>query len=389
MATITARAPASAPAEPGATRHLPELDLLRAVSLLAVAFIHAASWVPGQDAPAQRGPYAAAIVLARFCVPAFLLASGLALSRAGARRPDAGTFLGRRALRTLAPWLAWMPVFAVLDVVTGKVAATPRDLLVWLAYGPGHLYFLLLVAQLSLLVPLLPSRRGRLAALAAAAVALQLVLGALRTHAPLPSGPLAWPWTNLPQMEAPFWAGWFLLGWVAGAWYERLSALSRLWPLALLLTLLGGVLVLAEASIVPQDQWRQGTYSFLWPSRLPATLAVVALLLWLGRELASHAGRAWTPVRALSQRSLGVYVIHVGALEALAHTALVRLPPLARLTVLLVGSVAIAYALTVALARTGAGALALGERPPVRSRPSAAGSGAGSARRRQARSAGR
>ena len=364
----------AAAARPDAARRLPEVDLLRATALLAVVFIHAASWIPGQDAPVQRGPYAAAIALARFCVPALVLASGFALHRAYGRPPDAGAFLRRRALRTVVPWLAWVPVYAAVDLLYGKLSAAPRDLAVWLAYGPGHLYFLILVAQLALLLPFLPVRRGRLALLTAAALALQLVLGGLRSYGPLPSGPAAWPFTYLPQMEGAFWAGWFLLGCLLSACYDRFSALSRLWPAALVLAVLGGVAVLAEAAALPGDQWRQGTYAFLWPSRLPATLAVTALLLWAGPGLALRIGeRLWTPVRALSQRSLGVYVIHVGALEMLAHSPLLGLPPAARLAALMAGSLGIAWVLAAALARTGPGALALGERSGLRLRPSGAG----------------
>ncbi len=376
MQAIAPRASSDAPATArrrSTDRRLPELDLLRASALLAVVFIHAASWIPGQDAPAQRGPYAAAILLARFCVPAFVLASGFALHRAYGRPPDAVAFLRRRSLRTLVPWLAWVPLYALADVLYGKLSANPHDLAVWLAYGPGHLYFLVLIAELAVLLPFLPAGRGRLALVASAMVALQLGLGVARTYAPLPCGPLAWPFTYVPQMEAPFWVGWFLLGCLLSACYERFRALSRLWPLALGLAVLGGALLLLEATLVPADPWRQGTYAFLWPSRLPATLAVVALVLWLGREIAPAAGPLWKPVQALSRRSLGVYVIHVGVLDALGRTPLGQLRAAARLTVLLVGSLAIAYVVAELLSRTAAGALALGEASrPVRLRPTGA-----------------
>lgn len=361
---------------PQPARRLPELDLLRSVALLAVVFIHAASWISGQDAPAQRGPYEAATALARFCVPALILASGFALHHAYGRPADARAFLSRRVLRTLVPWLAWVPVYAAVDLAFGKVSLDPRSLVVWLAYGPGHLYFLVLVVQLAVLLPFLPVDRLRLAAVAAAALALQLALDTVRTYGSLPvDGALAWPITFVPQMEAPFWVGWFVLGCLASACYDRLRTLSWLWPVALGLAAAGGLVVLVEAAVVPGDQWRQGTYAFLWPSFVLLTLPLVALLLWLGHELAPRAGRLWGPVEALSQRSLGVYVIHVGVIEAIGHTPLVGLPAPLRLVVLLGGSLVIAYALTAALARTGAGALALGEvgRRPVRLRASGAG----------------
>jgi probable poly-beta-1,6-N-acetyl-D-glucosamine export protein len=373
-ATIDSPGPAPA-ARSRADRRLPELDLLRAAALLAVVFIHAASWIPGGDASPQAGPYAAAIALARFCVPALVLASGFALHRAYGRPANAREFLRRRALRILVPWLVWVPVYAAVDLVAGKVKANPHDLAVWLAYGPGHLYFLLLVAQLAPLLPFLPADRRRLALLAGAAVAVQLALDVVRTYATLPTdGAIAWPVTFVAHMEAPFWIGWFLLGCLLSAGYEGFRAGSTLWPVALGVAVLGGGAVLAEATMVPGDQWRQGTDAFLWPSRLPATLGVVALLLWAGRDLAAGAGPLWRPVRSLSQRSLGVYVIHVAVLEGLAHTPLVGLPAPARLTVLLLGSLGIAWVLAVLLARTAAGALALGELPrPVRMRSPAAG----------------
>lgn len=380
QATATARATTDARRRPPEARarqdrRLPELDLLRAVALLAVVFIHAASWIPGGDAAAQTDPYAAAIALARFCVPALVLASGFALHRAYGRPPDAREFLRRRALRILVPWAAWVPVYAAIDLAAGKVDANPHDLAVWLAYGPGHLYFLLLVAQLAPLLPFLPASRKRLAVVAGAALAAQLALDVARTYAPLPAGSaVAWPVTFVAHMEAPFWMGWFLLGCLLSACYDGFREHARWWPAALGLTVLGGVAVLAEATLVPGDQWRQGTDAFLWPSRLPATLAVVALLLWVGRGLAEHAGPLWRPVRSLSQRSLGVYVIHVGVLEGLARTPLVSLPAPARLAVLLTGSLGIAWLLAAALARTGAGKLALGELPrPVRLSTSGAG----------------
>lgn len=361
LAIATAR-PRPASARTAPRERFLELDLLRAFSVAAVVFIHAGSWIHGQDAPAQSGLDAAAITLARFCVPALIFASGLVSFRSARRSSSTGDFLRRRWLRTLVPWLAWTPVYAVADVLLGKVALDPHDLLVWLAYGAGHLYFLVLIAQLALLLPLLVRADVRLlVAIAAGAMALQLALGIVHTYGPVPNGALAWPLTYLPQMEAPFWAGWFLLGCAAGAGYERLRGMSWLWPGALIVTVAASLAVLAEAYAVPGDQWRQGTYAFLWPSRLPQVLALTAVLLWLGRDLAPRLRWLWAPVTAISQRSLGVYVLHVLALELLARSLLGSLPPAPRLVALGLGSLVAGYAATVLLARTRVGALALGE----------------------------
>src|SRR2546430_2163528 len=125
---------------------LPEIDLLRAVSLLAVVFIHTTAWFVTADVPATSGALPAATLFARFCVPAFIFCSGLALYRAYGRPAQPGPFLRRRWLRTLLPWAAWIPVLALNDIVNGGVPADPTALTAWLAFRPGPLYFLLLGA---------------------------------------------------------------------------------------------------------------------------------------------------------------------------------------------------------------------------------------------------
>ncbi|HEX6511560.1 MAG TPA: acyltransferase family protein, partial [Chloroflexota bacterium] len=86
-------------------RRLPELDLLRAVALVAVAVIHAAAWLTPAEAAPSAGALAAVSSLARFCVPAFVFASGFALFHGHRERQVvAGSFLRRRWLRVLVPW---------------------------------------------------------------------------------------------------------------------------------------------------------------------------------------------------------------------------------------------------------------------------------------------
>src|SRR5579875_1521651 len=358
------------PAEPAPLRRqrLPELDLLRAIALLAVIFIHAGSWLSGADAPPGHGPMAAAIAMARFCVPTFLFASGLALYRSYGRPADPVRFLERRWLRILVPWMVWAPIYAVADMLLGQLSPDPRDVAVWFAYGGGHLYFLLLIAQLSLLLPALPTCRRWLVGLAALVLAAQLALDALHTYGPPASGALAWPYTYLTPVEAPFWAGWFLLGCLAGWAYDRhLTRLAWLWPLSLAATVASSVAVLMEGRAVPEDWWRQGTNAFLWPAVVLQGFTVALTLLWGGRRLAGVVSAAWLwrPVRGLSQHSLGVYVIHVLLLNLLG-ILIGDWPPVVRIAGLLAGSLGLAYLATRGLATTRPGALAVGEqRSPV------------------------
>ena len=340
---------------------LPEIDLLRAVSLLAVVFIHTTAWFVAADVPATSGALPAATLFARFCVPAFIFCSGLALYRAYGRPDEPARFLRRRWARTLLPWVAWIPLLALYDLVNGGLQTDAGDLRVWLAYGPGHLYFLFLVAQLYLLILVMPRSRRGLLVFTSVALALQLALGVLHTYGPEPPGFWAWPLTHLPQMEAPFWAGYFCLGCLVGAEYQRLRSWSHLWPIGLALVPPAVLLVLAESRLVPDDSWRHGLYSFLWPSQLPATLVSAAALLWGGRHLAAAVGRVWAPVTALSRHSLGVYLLQVPVVTVLGNQTAHGWAPTPRFLLLFAGSIAISYLLVELLTRHRLGALSVGE----------------------------
>src|SRR5690348_15605298 len=100
---------------------LQELDLLRALALLGVLVIHAAAWSAPVAASPTSGAIPALSDLARCSIPVFILASGFAL-RLTSRRPrrarDGGgegeavtaRYLGRRAQRTLVPWVIWAAI---------------------------------------------------------------------------------------------------------------------------------------------------------------------------------------------------------------------------------------------------------------------------------------
>jgi peptidoglycan/LPS O-acetylase OafA/YrhL len=326
-------------------QRLPEADLLRAGALLGVGVIHAGAWITPADAPPGTSAMAAASELARFCVPAFVFASGFLLFHSYGQRPfKRAEFLKRRWLRVLLPWACCVPLFLLLDAGRGDPALRPDAVGGWLASGPGHLYFLLLVAQLYLLFLVLPRDHVRLRWVTAGLVALQLGLMAWRSY----GSPAAHGYE-----EAPFWMGTFALGCLASAEWQRLARLWRLWPVGLALCALSGALVLAEGQAISAAH--EGSLAYLWPSRLPQTVVWSVTLLWLGRALASR-----PLVGELSRHSLGIYLLHPVFLDALGPRTSV-LPPAVRAPLLLAASFAAAYAAVRLLALRRGTALAIGE----------------------------
>jgi len=349
-----------------AQERLWELDLLRAMALIGVLVIHAAAWSAPVAAPPTSDPLAALADLARCAVPAFVLASGLALRARSAgtqsTRGSAQSFLARRWRRTLVPWVMWAPVFVAVGLSSGSLALSPERLGPWLAYGGGHLYFLLLMAQLYLVFLCLPRGRRALAVAAAAAVALQVALGALHTYGPAPVGPLEWIAGRASYWEAPYYAGYFLTGALLADLWPDLRQHPRLWLGAVAAAAIAGVLWLTTTLTIPPAPLAHGAYAFLWPGRMPLVIAGCVLVLAAGGPLAhlvspGLAGAAtW-----LGSRSLGVYVTHPLALVVAGPAIASSLPRWPRVLALVAVSLAFGCTAVVGLARTRAGAAALGE----------------------------
>jgi uncharacterized membrane protein len=198
------------------------------VAALAVIVVHASYW-PLQSRGVDRAVWGSVTLLARFCVPAFVLLTGLVLGFRYTGERLGGAFLLRRARRSLVPWLIWAPLFCLADLLwIGSVSPTASSLGDFFSGGAGHLYFLLLVPQLYVLLLLWPARRRPLLLLTAAALLLQVGLSLVRLYVPLGSGVVANVVLNHGYELFPFWIGFFALGVLSGRWLAARRGAHRL-----------------------------------------------------------------------------------------------------------------------------------------------------------------
>ncbi len=295
----------------GQPRRSGAADLIRAVAVVLVVLIHAASWA---NPSGEGGPfYSDLMLLARVALPLFVILSGYLLGRSWLVRGADQRFWWRRIRRTLLPWTAWAVVYFWATVGLTGMSPDPARTWGWWAGGAGHLYFLLLIPQLYLLMLLWP-RGGRRATVALAACLLIQVGLQLTRVMVAPASPVGAVLLNYGFEFGPLWIGYFALGlWAA----PRLRELR--WPLwggavtwcAVLLS--SALLLVDPLGLVARSwgPWVGGTGGFLRPSLLPLSVSLWLGLWWAApRLLNPRRGQLGRGVESVSRHALGIYIIH-------------------------------------------------------------------------------
>jgi surface polysaccharide O-acyltransferase-like enzyme len=296
---------ASVPARPA---RLQSAVALRALATVFVVVIHTTHWPPSNPLFDNLD------TVARFAVPAFMLLTGVLLSyQYGGSPVRAGDFLRRRFSRSLVPWVAWAPVYALFGWF---FSTDPEHNVVgvvnFLIYGAGHLWFLLLIPQMYLVYLMWPRRH--LWWWAAAAMAVQTALCVYRLYGPMPIGfDQFFLWHGFQLL--PFWIGYFAVGVAAGrSLVSRGEPAEVRWPAvagaAALVAASGWLMIALTYGGAPHGDFQIGTGAFLLPQEPIFVLAVAALVWLVGRPLLGVGGYLAATITLLSDNSLGVYILH-------------------------------------------------------------------------------
>lgn len=324
------------------------VSLLMGVTILMVVVTHAAG--RGQIALIEwRTSYQSAADLARdptnslaywilmvirqltsFAVPAFLFCSGFFVSYA-ARGPQ-GRFTWKmvraRLIDILVPYLIWSLLWFVLDALEGATH-TPLDYVSQLLTGQadgGSYYFIPLLCQFYLLSPLIvPLAKSRPRGLLIVAGLLQLAnVVMVYLYAFGATVPAALSWTTNLWLIFP-WAIFFATGLVSGLHLDRF----RPWLNRHKRRLLGGLAVLAVACVIePEVIYRvTGRDVRLVPIAISTILyTIVFLLVFLAFDRA-RLPRS-TELTKLGNRSYGIYLTHLKAMEYMTRFIHVAAPAL-------------------------------------------------------------
>lgn len=317
-----AAAPPAAPA-PG---RLVEADLLRTLAMLSIVVIHAVAWF-SLAGPGAAAFYPALNAAMRWGVPLFAGLTGYVLVASQRGRPlPRLAFARARARRIVVPFVAWVAVYLVCALTFTPVdAGSWSDLpgLVWNGRVAGHLYFLPVVLQLSLVFAVLPRTRRGVALLCAVAVPLEVVLLCLRAFAPPLGGRLAWAEGDHAQWLAIWFIGYYAAGAALATWRAEVVGWVRRNSWVVVLPLLTGALIVVDITHSTGD----GYGEILRPSMVLDVPAIALAVLAVGLRIPAGSAAA-ARLELLADRSLGVYLVHPLILTVLGRGMQTDVSPL-------------------------------------------------------------
>ncbi len=299
-----------------ALERLPAVDVFRGLTILAVV-VHHLSGQALRHASAGSTLHLALAVLNRtlhFVVPAFVFMTALVLTRSARRRFRLGEYYRARVRTALVPYLLWTVLYVVFRVATGQdspeALSDPERWRVWLQYGKGyfHLYFLLIVLQFYLMLPLLLPlwrRRPPFAAVLLGACAAQLLVYFLNR-----AGALNFRFPGTMVL-------WYLLPITLGMYFGAYEgAFERFWHLRWRWLLAAATLALAWYLPISLAELGGAPVNTLAYSAANWTYTTVTALGLFGVAHALAAASTWwsSSLRQLGNLSLQVYLLHPAAL---------------------------------------------------------------------------
>jgi surface polysaccharide O-acyltransferase-like enzyme len=281
-----------------------EADFIKGVAMLGVILIHVTATIMEKVPANEGGIFLAINQICRFSVPVFFMLSGLFLFyRYYGSEFSLAQFLRKRARFIIVPYLIWSLIYMTYSWFFHQpVPHTPKDFAVKLLTGQAyyHLYFVCVMVQFYLILPVLFWGFRRFGGLTM--VALSLMLYAITV-------------TVMPVWSAyrdnaislfPNWLFYFCLGGWMGQRVDRLRQMIDRLPKAGVSLIFGSMVILTLT-----ESFFYKSYGF---NNFTVTLySIASLFIWL--QLGGRWKSSWITV--LGRYSYGVYLVHPIILDLL------------------------------------------------------------------------
>ncbi|MBP2016964.1 surface polysaccharide O-acyltransferase-like enzyme [Symbiobacterium terraclitae] len=315
-----------------------ELDVLRAVSAIAVVLIHVTA-APMAALPVDAPSFLATSLInqwSRFSIPAFVLITGVVLFHTyGPQRADGGAqaafdtrrYLYRRFQAIGVPYLVWTALYLLFRApIEGSWAQLPATFVLATFQGTAmyQLYYIVLVFQFYLLFPLVRGlgRSRALGWIVAGALLLQGVL-MWDTFYGLFTNQVTNPWLvgllRFRDRLFPWWIGYFAVGvWTAANLRRVLTACRRLlWPLTGLAAALLAWMMVEYMGLMANGASVGFAASGFRPTAYLYSLVASFALLGFGGWVTEQDNPVSRLLLALGNHSFGIFLVHPLVLEVL------------------------------------------------------------------------
>lgn len=298
-----------------------EIDIVRALAILAVVMIHAtseATYIPAAGSLTQR-LFFSINSFGAFAVPVFIFISGLVLFYSYFDRwkaADSFKFYGKRAISVAYPYLVFsLFYYLFFYVLMMRYPFGVRTFLNLLPWGDAsyHLYYLIIIAQFYLLFPLLitlaKSSRWFERGLALLGLVVQTCFHIVTSGTVVPHG---------ASLFITYLAV-FLIGASIGIHYATVSAWARrYWAGLVALAVLIGIIYIGMFWSVNYYKAHIAGYWFRVAYYAFAIAAGIALI-GFGKWLMESAPRLAKPVIVLGKMSFGIYLLHPAILSTFKY----------------------------------------------------------------------
>ncbi|QIK64452.1 acyltransferase [Leucobacter viscericola] len=285
-------------------------DLLRVVAIIAVVMLHVSitEWHELTPDNPRWDDLAVFGSMLRYCVPVFLMISG-ALFLNPERDVTWNSLFRKSIPRLLLLYAFWSLLYAVLVVYGPGGSRDPAEFVTRFVTGHFHLWFLLALAGLYLVVPILRLiARDRRVAWYFVALAIPFAfVFPLLTRIPVAGELLAEVLGTIKLELVLGYSAYFLLGYLLSTC--RLSRRAVIW---LSIAGLAGLVATAVGTVLvshAQEESDELFYRYLTINVAAVAVAVFVLARAWGERF-TLTGRSLGVVMFLGANSLGVYLIH-------------------------------------------------------------------------------
>lgn len=312
---------------------LEEIEALRGVAFLAVVLQHA---IAGLFVQPGLSPLAVTLGTTflgfiRFAVPLFVFITGVVLFYNYDRSFQYGRFLKRRGQQVVLPYLFWTLFYYIWlcirsgDAIFGQWGDVLHVLgLAFTGKASYHLWFMVMIIPFYLLFPVF---RLLLAGKRPAALNLTVTLGFLAANLYLlyalskgyfqSTQPILDTLYRYLDRNFLFWTFYFVLGGLAGLYYERWKqAMRSLWGISLAVTV--GIMIFIGIKIWGINQGAAAgdyvTSSYvtgpLKPLMMVAILAILPALFYVVQRLVIQPTKVGSALGIIGKYSFGAYLVH-------------------------------------------------------------------------------